>query len=269
LRCHPTHSHSQAAAKASFRPSINVPKAILAQYVASFLTGFCYLITIFYAISDLDAILATDTVFPLSLIYHQATGSDAATVGLLVVSFIPTFIGAIGGFTIVGRTFWALSRDNATPFSRHFSTINPKTKNPFNAILLSGVLVTLLGCIYIGSARAFNDIAGSFVILTSLSYLAAILPHLLSGRIHMKPNHFWMKGIIGYIVNAVSCAYLIAFIVIFCFPFSLPVTPQNMNYSSLIVSGLTLCVAVFWTWKRGEYSGPLCGMEKRETDECS
>jgi choline transport protein len=184
-------------------------------------------------------------------------------------AFIPTFIGAIGGFTIVGRTFWALSRDNATPFSRHFSTINPKTKNPFNAILLSGVLVTLLGCIYIGSARAFNDIAGSFVILTSLSYLAAILPHLLSGRIHMKPNHFWMKGIIGYIVNAVSCAYLIAFIVIFCFPFSLPVTPQNMNYSSLIVSGLTLCVAVFWTWKRGEYSGPLCGMEKRETDECS
>jgi choline transport protein len=85
----------------------------------------------------------------------------------------------------------------------------------------------------------------------------------------MKPNYFWMKGIMGYIINAVSCGYLIAFIVIFCFPFSLPVTPQNMNYSSLILGGLTLFVAVFWAWKREEYSGPQCGMKKWETDESS
>ena len=122
----------------------SMSKAILGQYVASFITGFGYLIMIFYTISDLDTVLATDTVFPLSLIYRQATGSDAATIGLLVVSFIPTFVGTIGGFTIVGRTFWALSRANATSFGRHFGTINSETKSPFNAILLSGILVTLM-----------------------------------------------------------------------------------------------------------------------------
>jgi hypothetical protein len=81
----------------------------------------------------------------------------------------------------------------------------------------------------------------------------------------MKPIFFWMKGSVGYIVNATSCAYLIAFIVIFCFPFSLPVTPQNMNYSNLIVGGLTVFVAVFWNWQRREYLGRQCKTEKRET----
>lgn len=81
----------------------------------------------------------------------------------------------------------------------------------------------------------------------------------------MQPNYFWMRGIIGYIVNVIGCAYRIASIVIFCFPFSLPITPQNMDYSSPIVGGLTLSIAVFW--KRGEYSGPQCGREKRETAE--
>jgi choline transport protein len=217
-------------------------------------------VTLFYAVSDLDAILATDTIFPLSAIYLQATGSTAATVGLLAVAFIPTFIGTIGAFTIVGRTFWALARDAATPFSHHFCALHPTTKTPRNAILLSGALVTLLGAIYLGSARAFNDIAGSFVLLTSLSYLAAILPHLLSGRQHMTPNHFWMKGLVGYVVNALGCAYLAAFIVIFCFPFSRPVSPQNMNYASLIVGGLTLFVALLWAFKRAQYTGPQCSV---------
>jgi choline transport protein len=228
----------------------------LAQYVSSFLTGFCYLVAVLYTISDLNTILQDGSIFPLAQIYRQATGSDAATIGLLVAALVPTFIGTIGGFTIVGRTFWALSRDNATPYSSLFARINLKTNNPFNAILLSGVLVTMLSCIYLASERAFNDLAGSFVILTSLSYLAAILPHLLRGRSHLAPAYFRMSGIVGYLVNIISCSYLIASIVIFCLPFSLPITLENMNYSSLIVGSLSLLVAAFWLWRRGDYIGP-------------
>jgi choline transport protein len=226
------------------------------------LTGLCYLIAILYSISDLDAIIDTDTIFPLQDIYRQATGSQAATTGLLVAAFIPTFIGTIGGFTIVGRTFWALSRDKATPYNTFFGQIDDEKKNPFNAILLSGVLVTLLGCIYVGSQRAFNDIAGSFVILTSLSYLTAILPHLLTRRAYMAPGYFWMNGVVGYAVHTVSCLYLIVFIAIFSFPSSLPVNAANMNYSSLIVGILSVFVAGLWQWRRAEYLGPQCLQDK-------
>jgi choline transport protein len=65
--------------------------------------------------------------------------------------------------------------------------------------LLVGVLGTAFGAIRLGSTSAFNDLVGSFVILTTMrlavtiilrceslisigSYLLAILPHLLTGR---------------------------------------------------------------------------------------
>ena len=152
--------------------------------------------------------------------------------------------------------FWTLARDNATPFADFFGRVHSQHKNPFNAIVFCAVVNTFLGCIYIGSATAFNAFVGSFVILTCLSYLAAILPHLLSGRSTITPGWFWMNGAVGFIVNAIACIYIICFTVIFSFPFSLPVSAATMNYSSLMSGGLSLFVAAFWFWRRGHFDGP-------------
>lgn len=65
-----------------------------------------------------------------------------------------------------------------------------------------------------------------------------------------------MKGPIGFVVNSIVCVYIVAFIVIFCFPYALPVDAATMNYSCLITSGLSIFVALFWFWRRGEYEGP-------------
>lgn len=122
--------------------------------------------------------------------------------------------------------------------------------------MFSGVFVTVLGCIYVGSKTAFSAFVGSFVILTTLSYVTAILPHLLSGRKSVVPGWFWMKGLSGFVVNGITCAYIIVFIVIFCFPFSLPVDAAHMNYSSLISGGLSLFVLLFWFLRQSTYTGP-------------
>lgn len=113
-----------------------------------------------------------------------------------------------------------------------------------------------MGCIYVGSTTAFAAFVGSFVILSTLSYVAAILPHLLSGRRNVTPGWFWMEGISGFIVNGIACSYIIAFIVIFCFPFSKPVDATNMNYASLISGGLSLFVLAFWFVRQSTYIGP-------------
>ena len=122
--------------------------------------------------------------------------------------------------------------------------------------MLCGVICTILGCIYVGSATAFSAFVGSFVILSTLSYLAAILPHLLSKRVNVAPGWFWMKGYIGFIVNAISCLYIMAFVVIFCFPFAMPVNAQTMNYTSLITGGFSVFIAAFWFWRQRDYMGP-------------
>ncbi|CZS97110.1 probable choline transport protein [Rhynchosporium agropyri] len=236
-------------------PSRNIPKAMLFQYAIGFITAFTYLISLFYSIQDLDAIFKQASIFPLAYIYRQATGTNAGAVGLLLVTFLPTFVTCVGCYITAGRTFWTLSRDNATPFAPFFAQISPSFHNPFNATVLCGVICTVMGCIYVGSTVAFAAFVGSFIILSTLSYLCAIVPHLLGGR-KLQPGYFWMHGAIGYIVNAISCIYMLAFIVIFCFPSSSPFSIAVMNWSSLIVGGMTLFVAGFWFWRQSDYEGP-------------
>ena len=65
-----------------------------------------------------------------------------------------------------------------------------------------------------------------------------------------------MKGPVGYVVNAVASLYIVLFVVIFCFPFSLPVSASTMNYSSLLTGGTTVFVALFWFWRQKDYEGP-------------
>jgi len=65
-----------------------------------------------------------------------------------------------------------------------------------------------------------------------------------------------MKGPIGFVVNAVSCLFMLAFIVIFCFPFALPVDAETMNYTCLIFGGLTIIVLTIYMFLRKGYTGP-------------
>ena len=229
---------------------------MLAQFTIGFLTAFFYLIAIFYSISDLDAIFEQPSLFPLAYIYKQATGSDAGAVGLVVVAFLPTFITCIGCYITAGRTFWTLARDNATPFAPFFSRVHPTMHNPFNATLICGIISTILGLIYVGSTVAFAAFVGSFIILSTLSYLAAILPHLLSRRANVQPGWFWMSGAVGFVVNAISCLYIVAFIVIFCFPYAAPFDLVVMNWNSLITGGLTIFITGFWFYRQKNYVGP-------------
>jgi choline transport protein len=225
------------------------------RFIIGFFTAFFYLIAIFYSINDLSAILESPYLFPLTSIYKQSTGSAGGSLGLLILAFLPSLVAVIGCYLTSSRVFWTLARDNATPFSGFFSRINQKQRNPFNSIILCAIICTLLGCIYVGSQTAFNAFIGSFVVLSTLSYLAAIFPHLLTRRANVAPGWFWM-GATGFIVNGVACLYIMAFVVIFCFPFALPFDAASMNYTCLITGGLTVFVAIFWFWRQGNYVGP-------------
>lgn len=236
---------------------------MFAQMGLGFFIALFYIITILYSINDFDAVIASGT-FPLAEIYHQATGSRGGSLGLLILVFIPALLTSIGCYVVNGRIYWTLSRDNATPFSGYFARVSPTFRNPFNATLLCGTICTVLGCLNFGSSTAFGAFVGCFVQLSTLSYLMAILPHLLTRRANVTPGWFWMKGALGFVVHIISSLYIIAFVVIFCFPFALPVDAASMNYASLITGGLSLFVAAWWVVRRGEYVGPkgvLVGME--------
>jgi choline transport protein len=62
---------------------------MLAQFIVGFFTAMFYLIAIFYSINDLEAILTSHYLFPLTAIYLQSTGSADDALGLPLVSPFP------------------------------------------------------------------------------------------------------------------------------------------------------------------------------------
>lgn len=238
------------------KPSRNIPKAMLAQMAVGFVTGLCYMIAVFYSIQDIDKAVNSSYNFPLAEIYHQATGTRGGALGLLIIAFIPTLITATGCYITAGRTLWTISRDRATPFPNWLGHINTTFHNPFNATVVCGVVVTILACIYLGSTTAFSAFVGCFVQLSSLSYFMAIFPHVLTRRASFVPGFFFMNNSIGYVVNILASIYIIAFCIIFCFPYALPAEAASMNYASLMTGGLSIFVAIWWFVRQGSYEGP-------------
>lgn len=237
-------------------PQRNVPIAIAAQMSIGFVTGLVYLISILYAINDYDALL--DSPYPIAEIYRQATGSSSGAVGLLALIMICIGICVVGLYITCGRTLWALARDGATPFPKILAKVDEKKGMPVNATLATALLVTILGAIYVGSTTAFNAFVGAFVVMSSSSYLTAILPNLLTGRKNITVwGSFHMKGAIGFIINGIACAYMIVWFVIYCFPYFLPTSAASMNYASVIWGGFTILIALWWfVAARKDYVGP-------------
>lgn len=76
------------------RPGVNVPKAIAAQMVVGFITAMAFMISILYAISNLDEVLTAG--FPLAQVYRQATGSTAGEIGLVICILLPLIFNCCG-----------------------------------------------------------------------------------------------------------------------------------------------------------------------------
>ncbi|KAE8394733.1 amino acid/polyamine transporter I [Aspergillus alliaceus] len=245
------------------RPEIKVPQGIMLQMLTAFTTAFVYLIALFYSIQDLDAVFHSEiAVFPTAEIYRQATGSDTGAIGLIAVLLLATFPTLIGTLVTGGRMWWSLARDNATPFASYFSGVNPKLNTPVRATIAVSTMVTCLGCIYIGSTTAFQALISSYIVLSTLSYLGAILPHVLTGRKNILPGPFYLKKRLGFIVNVASLLYIIVTVVFFCFPLVIPATANNMNYTGVIVAGLMAMTAVWWAFRgRHDYRGPRYNVE--------
>ncbi|ETN39047.1 uncharacterized protein HMPREF1541_05269 [Cyphellophora europaea CBS 101466] len=229
-------------------PEINVPKAIASQYLLGFVSAFAYLITILYSITDYDALLSAS--FPIAEIYSQATRrSDAGTTVLMVLILLSMILCTISLHITFGRTLWTLARVNATPFPKTLGRVSTSKHMPVAATVTGTVVVSLIGIIYLFSSSAFNSFVASFILLSSSSYIAVAVPYLAQrSSKKVEPGPFFIKGVFGYAVHFLACAYMVVWFVIYCFPYSLPTDAVSMNYTSLIWGGITIFAGVWWVF---------------------
>lgn len=78
------------------------------------------------------------------------------------------------------------------------------------------MLATGLGVIPLGIPTAFLALAGSFIILTSVSYAIPFAANMISGRKYFLRGPFHL-GSAGYAVNGLAVLFIVLFDVLFCF----------------------------------------------------
>ncbi|KAI1638797.1 amino acid transporter [Biscogniauxia mediterranea] len=226
-------------------PRRDLPKAIGLQLGLGFFYAFVFAIAIGYAITDLSALQGGINTYPLAAIYSQATGSAGATFGLLVILFLSTVCCCVGTLLTNSRTYWALARDDAVPFSSVFGRVHEGLSCPVYATLFVSVVATGLGAIPLGSSSAFLALTGSFIVLTSVSYAIPFAANMATGRKYFPPGPFHL-GRTGYAINLLAVLLIAVFDIFFCFPYSLPTTVESMNYNSVILVGTVTLSGIWW-----------------------
>ena len=193
--------------------------------------------------------------FPLAAIYTQATGSQGGAFGLLFIIFLSLLPCLAGTYLTLCRIWWALARDNATPFAKVFAHVNERLSCPVESAVLVCVLTIALGAITLGSKTAFTDLTGSFIILTSTSYAIAFVANLATGRRHVPVGAFHL-GRFGFAFNAVTVLLIVFFNIMFMFPPIYPTDMSTMNYNSVILVGVVVLTAGWWLVHGRKHPGP-------------
>jgi len=247
-------------------------------------TGFVMLVTYAFCLGDIDKILETEAGFPFIQVFLNATNSIGAATGMTVVIMVLQFCAAISNVATTSRQLYAFARDDGLPFSsylahvrievvsRHSSVryghsdtfcfpvqVNPRFTVPLNALCTSLVIVCLLSLINIGSAVAFNAIMSLGVAALLSSYIISICClRLKRWRGEPLPPARWSLGRWSSAVETFAILFLLVVYVFSFFPLTRQVTPETMNWSIVIFSGVVLfALSYYFLYARKVYSGPV------------
>ncbi|KAG7416249.1 Choline transport protein [Fusarium oxysporum f. sp. rapae] len=262
-------------------PEIGIPYAMVGSVVLNSFLGFCFLIALLFCMGDITAALQTTTGFPIIEIFYNITRSHTGASAMSASVILMASLATIPLLASAARVMWAFARDQGIssldsiaelyqltppglPFSTTLSKVEKKRGIPTVAILVTLIILMLLGLINIGSTTAFNAILSLAVVGLQISYLVPIL--LLIWRRFKTPESLawgpFRLGKAGLFVNVIATMYLVFTSVFSLFPPYQPVTPQNMNYASLVLGATLIFGLVYWLlFARKTYAGALNEME--------
>ena len=256
--------------------AIVLPWSLLGTLVINGSLGFAMLIATLYCMGDIDMALEENPNFPFMAILHNATGSTAGATAMCSVVVLMTFIASTGCLASASRVYFALARDRAIPGWRTLKKTSSRTSIPYYAVLTAAVGAALLSLINIGNSLAFDGVISISVAGVLGSYLIAaslLLWRRVTGGISEPRDDdtitntvgtglTWgpwrVRGKLGTANNVFTCAYLF-FIFFFSFwPVQSEVTPQSMNWGSLVtVVVIAFSLVYYFVWARKVYKGPV------------
>jgi amino acid transporter len=226
-------------------PRRNAPRVIWLSIVLGGVTGFLFMVVSLFCIQDLDLVVDGPTGLPFMEIVHQTIGLDAGAA--LLALFIFNGLGqGVSVATTGSRLTWGFARDGGIPWSDYFAAVDATWKVPVRALWLQGVLIGLIGVLYLFADTVLQAVLSVATIALTISYGMPIACLLYVGRDRLPRGGTFHLGKFGWVVNWVSVVYCAVTTVFFFFPGSPAPSPADMNYA-IAVFGVMLVVAVgFW-----------------------
>ncbi|KAK4950462.1 choline transporter [Elasticomyces elasticus] len=241
------------------RPERNIPIAICGTVAIGFVTAWFFAVAMFFSLyGDFEQLVSTPTGVPiLALFYSALTGRSAQVAGAIVLEslILATGLGCqIASHTWQSRLLWSFARDGGVPGSKFLAVTSEKLDVPLRAHLVSCALVAVVGSLYLGSYTAFNSMVTATIVLLYISYAVPIYSLLfVRGRNNIRHGPFWL-GKIGMVANVVVLCWTVFTLVMYSFPYTMPVAPGNMNYVSAVYFAVSVIVAADWILRgRKEY----------------
>ncbi|KAK1452876.1 amino acid permease [Colletotrichum cuscutae] len=240
--------------------SRNVPIAMVGSVVVNGIMGLVYGTVLLFCTGPLEALLSTPTGFPFMQIFMDVTKSYGGATFMSLMIILTAIAATVAGITSTSRTLWAFARDKATPYDHYLSKVNKRQQIPVHSVVLITVLQMLLGFIYLGNTTAFNAILSMAIIGMYLSYIIPIVYMLVHGRKNLNRSDFGpfkLGPVLGPILNVISFIWMTVVIIFSTFPSAMPVTPQNMNYSIVVMAGwLAFGVVYYISFGRKKFEVP-------------
>ncbi len=235
----------------------------------SALIGWFVLLAITFAASDVAAINDAGGT-SLAIFTTSMKKSWAETV--ILISTIGQFFCGMACVTSCSRTFFAFSRDRATPGWQLWSRVNSKGV-PVAAVLGSCLLAGILTLPALSGNKAGVPVAFFAVVSIGVIalYLAYVMPVYLRWRKgdDFKPG-VWTLGSKYKWLNPIAVAWVIITSIYFCLPFYGPAAVwwddqfdwNAANFTPLVLGGLLLAITIAGLLGMNKkYTGPIRQIE--------
>lgn len=138
-------------------PEKNVPKALYLTVGIGFITAWPLAVLLMYCMTDFDAIVNTETGFPLlELFYLSLRKSKAGAIVMMSFLVVTWTFALVALHSYQSRICWSFARDNGLPFSHLWSRVHPKLNIPLEALILCASMSSILSVLCVASTTAFN-----------------------------------------------------------------------------------------------------------------
>lgn len=237
-------------------PEVKAPWAITIALTMTYIGGWLFTIVLSYCsgtITGDDGILASPVAQPAAQIFYNVLG-PAGGIAFTVFAFIVLNFTGMTGMQAGARTFWALSRDELVPASKIWYKINRRTQTPVYSVWLLVFWCIAINLIGLGSYTAIAAIFNVTAIALDWSYMIPVICKMCNNKFEPGPYNL---GRWGWWINLYAALWTTFVTVIFVLPTILPVTPDNMNYASVILVAILLFATIYWyAAGRKYYIGP-------------